>query len=148
MITRKYHSRHHPQLRSHNSKHRHTNKSAKHNTATTILTRYQVSSTLFNRASWTRKHALTSDHLSIITTTNTKQQYKPQQQIRRLINYIKRDSTQFTKTRRLFSQIYHIPLTYIQLTQYSQTLYSKQPNITSQKAICTPHLPEHTTTNI
>ena len=39
-----------------------------------------VSNTLYNRTSWTSKHALSSDNLPIITTINIRHQYRLQTQ--------------------------------------------------------------------
>ena len=56
-----------------------------------------VSNTLYNRTSWTTQHALSSDHLPIITTINTRHDYKLQQNRRTFTNYKKADWTQFTE---------------------------------------------------
>ena len=57
-----------------------TRESAKHHTQQTsspdITT---VSNTLYNRTSWTTQHALSSDHLPIITTINIRHDYRLQQ---------------------------------------------------------------------
>ena len=54
-----------------------------------------VSNTLYNRTSWTTQHALSSDHLPIITTINIRHHYRLQQNPR--TNYKKADWTQFTE---------------------------------------------------
>ena len=46
-----------------------------------------VSNTLYNRASWTTQHALSSDHLPIITTINIRHDYRLQQNRRTFTNY-------------------------------------------------------------
>ena len=56
-----------------------------------------VSNTLYNRTSWTTQHALSSDHLPIITTINIRHDYILQQNRRTLTNYKKADWTQFTE---------------------------------------------------
>ena len=38
-----------------------------------------ASSTLYNRTSWTIQHALSSDHLPIMTTINIRHEYRLQQ---------------------------------------------------------------------
>ena len=48
-----------------------------------------VSNTLYNRTSWTTQHALSSDHLPIITTINIRQEYRLQQNRRTVTNYKK-----------------------------------------------------------
>ena len=53
--------------------------------------------TLYNRTSWTTQHALSSDHLPIITTINIRQDYRLQQNRRTFTNYKKADWTQFTE---------------------------------------------------
>jgi hypothetical protein len=64
-----------------------------------------VSNTLYNRTSWTTKHALSSDHLPIITTINIRHNYRLQQYRRTYTNYLKADWTQFTKdSEDVFSQ--------------------------------------------
>ena len=55
-----------------------------------------VSNTLYNRTLWTTQHALSSDHLPIITTINIRHDYKQQQNRRTFTNYKKSDWTQFT----------------------------------------------------
>ena len=52
--------------------------------------------TLYNRTSWTTQHALSSDHLHIITTINIRHDYRLQQNRRTFTNYKKADWTQFT----------------------------------------------------
>ena len=88
----------------HNTKH--TNQSAKHHTTTTsspdITT---VSNTLYIRTLWTTQHALSSDHLPIITTINIRHDYRLQQNRRTFTNYKKADWTQFTEdTESAFAQ--------------------------------------------
>ena len=56
-----------------------------------------VSNTLYNRTSWTTQHALSSDHLPIITIINLRQYYRLQQNRRTFTNYKKADWTQFTE---------------------------------------------------
>ena len=48
-----------------------------------------VSNTLYNRTSWTTQHALSSDHLPIITTLNIRHDYRLQQNRRTFTNYKK-----------------------------------------------------------
>ena len=55
-----------------------------------------VSHTLYNRPLWTIEHALSSDHLPIITTINIRYDYRLQQNQRTITNYKKADWTQFT----------------------------------------------------
>ena len=54
-----------------------------------------VSNTLHNRTSWTNQHALSSDHLPIITTINIRHDYRLQQNRRTFTDYKKADWTQF-----------------------------------------------------
>ena len=64
-----------------------------------------VSNTLYNRTSWTTQHALSSDHLPIITTVDMRHGYRLQQNRRTFTNYKKADWTQFTEdTESAFSQ--------------------------------------------
>ena len=63
-----------------------------------------VSNTLYNRTSWTTQHALSSDHLPIITTINIRHHYRLQQNIRTFTNYKKADRTQFTEDISNFAQ--------------------------------------------
>ena len=64
-----------------------------------------VSNTLYNRTSWTTQHALSSDHLPIITTSNIRHDYRLQQNRRTFTNYKKADWTQFTEdTESAFAQ--------------------------------------------
>ena len=64
-----------------------------------------VSNTLYNRTSWTTLHALSSDHLPIITTINIRHDYRLQQNRRTFTNYKKADWTQFTEdTESAFAQ--------------------------------------------
>ena len=56
-----------------------------------------VSNTLYNRTSWTTQHALSSDHLPIITTINIRHDYRLQQNRRTFTNYKKANWTQFTE---------------------------------------------------
>ena len=64
-----------------------------------------VSNTLYNRTSWTTQHALSSDHLPIITTINIRHDYILQQNRRTFTNYTKTDWTQFTEdTESTFAQ--------------------------------------------
>ena len=64
-----------------------------------------VSNTLYNRTSWTTQHALSSDHLPIITTINIRHDYILQQNYWTFTNYKKADWTQFTEdTESAFAQ--------------------------------------------
>ena len=64
-----------------------------------------VSYTLYNRTSWTTQHALSSDHLPIITIINIRHDYRLQQNRRTFTNYKKGDWTQFTEdTESAFAQ--------------------------------------------
>ena len=73
-------SRCHQQLGPHNTKHNHTNQSAKHHTTTNLLSDITpVSNTLYNRTSSTTQHALSSVHLPIILTINIWHDYRLQQ---------------------------------------------------------------------
>ena len=64
-----------------------------------------VSNTLCNRTSWTTQHALSADHLLIITTINNRHDYILQQNRRTFSNYKKNDWTQFTEdTESAFTQ--------------------------------------------
>ena len=64
-----------------------------------------VYNTLYNRTSWTTQHALSSDHLPIITTINIRHDYRLQQNRRTFTNYKKADWTQFTEdTETAFAQ--------------------------------------------
>ena len=56
-----------------------------------------MSNTLYNRTSWTTQHALSSDHLPIITTINIRHDYRLQQNRRTFTNYKKADWTPFTE---------------------------------------------------
>ena len=56
-----------------------------------------VSNTLYNRTPWPTQHALSSDHLPIITTINIRHDYRLQQNRRTFTNYKKADWTQFTE---------------------------------------------------
>ena len=57
-----------------------------------------VSNTVYNRTSWITQHALSSDHLLIITTINTRHDYRLQQKRRTFTNYKKADYTQYAQT--------------------------------------------------
>ena len=64
-----------------------------------------MSNTLCNRTSWTTQHALSSDHLPIITTINIRHDYRLQQNRRTFTNYKKADWAQFTEdTESAFAQ--------------------------------------------
>ena len=64
-----------------------------------------MSNTLYNRTSWTTQHALSSEHLPIITTINIRHDYRLQQNRRTFTNYKKADWTQFTEdTESAFAQ--------------------------------------------
>ena len=66
--------------RIHNTKHRHTNMSAKHHITTNIFTKYQkMSNALYTRISWKTQHTLSSDHIPIITTINIRYDYRLEQ---------------------------------------------------------------------
>ena len=65
------------------------------NTTTNIIT--TVSNTLYNQTSWITQHALSSDHLPIITTINIRHDYRLQQNRLTFTNYKKSDWTQFTE---------------------------------------------------
>ena len=54
-----------------------------------------VSNTLYNRESWTTQHALSSDHLPIITRINIQHDYILQQNRWAFTDYKKADWTQF-----------------------------------------------------
>ena len=59
----------------------------------------------YNRTSWTTQHALSSDHLPIITTINIRHDYRLHQNRRTFTNYKKADWTQFTEdTESAFAQ--------------------------------------------
>ena len=65
-----------------------------------------VSNTLYNRISWTTQHALSSDHLSIITIINIRHDFRLQQNRRTFINYKKANWTHFTEDiESVFAQI-------------------------------------------
>ena len=64
-----------------------------------------VSNILYNRTSWTTQHALSSDHLPIITTISIRHDYILQQNRHTFTNYKKADWTQFTvDTQSAFAQ--------------------------------------------
>ena len=64
-----------------------------------------VSNTLYNRTSWTTQHALSSDHLPIITTITIRHDYRLQPNRRTFTNYKKAYWTQFTEdTESAFAQ--------------------------------------------
>ena len=66
--------------------------------------------TLYNRTLWTTQHALSSDHLPIITTINIRHDYRLQQNRRTFTNYKKADWTQFMEdTESAFAQTTIIP---------------------------------------
>ena len=54
-----------------------------------------VSNTLYNRASWTTQHALSSDHLPIISTISIRHDYRLQQNRRTFTNNKKADWKQY-----------------------------------------------------
>ena len=56
-----------------------------------------VSNTLYNRTSWQTHHALSSDHLPIMTTINIRHNFRLQTYRRTFTNYKKANWTQFTK---------------------------------------------------
>ena len=83
---------------THNTKHKRTNRVSNttlQQTSSRDIT--TVSNTLYNRTSWTTQHALSSDHLPIITTINIRHDYRLQQNRRTFTNYKKEDWTQFTE---------------------------------------------------
>ena len=57
-----------------------------------------MSKTLYNQTSWTTQHALSSDHLPIITTLNIRHDYILQQNRQTFTNYKKANWTQFTES--------------------------------------------------
>ena len=64
-----------------------------------------MSNTLYNRSSWQTHHALSSDHLPIMTTFNIRHNFRLQTYRRTITNYKKANWTQFTKDTELaFSQ--------------------------------------------
>ena len=64
-----------------------------------------VSNTLYNRTWWTTQHALSLDHLPIITTINIRHNYRLQHNRRTFTNYKKSDWTQLTEdTESAFAQ--------------------------------------------
>ena len=64
-----------------------------------------VSNTLYNQTSWQTHHALSSDHLPIMTTINIRHNFRLQTYRRTFTNYKKANLTQFTKDTALaFSQ--------------------------------------------
>ena len=64
-----------------------------------------MSNTLYNRTSWQTHHALSSDHLPIMTTINIRHNFRLQSYRRTFTNYKKANWTQFTKDTELaFSQ--------------------------------------------
>ena len=64
-----------------------------------------VSNTLYNRTLWITQHALSSDHLPIITTINIRHDYRLQQNRRTFTSYKKADWTQSTEdTESAFAQ--------------------------------------------
>ena len=54
---------------------------------------------MYTRASWTAQHALSSDHLPIISIINIPHDYRLQQNRRTFTNYKNADLTQFTEDR-------------------------------------------------
>ena len=56
-----------------------------------------VCNTLYNWTSWTTQHALSSDHLPIITTINIRHDNRLQQKRRTVTNHKKADWTQFSE---------------------------------------------------
>ena len=64
-----------------------------------------VSNTLYNRTSWTTQHAISSDHMPIITTINIQHDFRLQENRRTFTNHKKADWTQFTEdTESAFAQ--------------------------------------------
>ena len=66
-----------------------------------------VCNTHYNRTSWTTQHALSSDHLPIITTIKIRHDYRLQQNLWTFTNYKKADWTQFTEDRVRFRSDHH-----------------------------------------
>ena len=97
-----------------------------------------VSNALYNRTSWTTQHALSSDHLPIITTINMRHDYRLQQNRRTLMtNYKKADWTQFTEdTESDFAQTTIHPPIYTLPTGFSQTSYWWKTSTTYQRKRC------------
>ena len=60
-----------------------------------ITTEFQY--IFYNRTSWTSQNALSSDHISLITTINIRHDYRLQQNRQTVTNYKKADWTQFTE---------------------------------------------------
>ena len=84
--------------RPYNTKHRDTTRvpnTTLQQTSSPDIT--MVSNTLYNPPSWTIQHALSSDHLAIITTINIRHDYRLQQNQLTFTNYKKADWTQFTE---------------------------------------------------
>ena len=87
----------HQQLGPHNTKHKHTNQSAKDHTkqiASPYIT--TVSNTLYNRTSWTTQHVLSSYHLPILTTIDIRHAYILQQNRQTFTNYTNAEWTQLS----------------------------------------------------
>ena len=80
-----------------------------------------VPNTLYNRTSWSTQHALSSDHLTIITTINIPHDHRLQQNWRTLTNYKKADWIQFTEDTELVSLRPQYPPAYILSRESSQT---------------------------
>ena len=66
-----------------------------------------VSNTLYNGTSWTTQHALSSDHLPIVTTINIRHDYRLQQNRRTFTNHKKADWTQFRENTVRFRSDHH-----------------------------------------
>ena len=96
-----------------------------------------VSNTLYNRTSWTTQHALSSDHLPIITTINIRHDYRLQQNRRTFTNYKKADWTQFTEdTESAFAQT-TIPTNIHTANRIFTNIILMADNRTYQRARCT-----------
>ena len=80
-----------------------------------------VSNPLYNRTSWTTQHALSSDHLPILTTINIRHEYRLQQNRRTFTNYKKAVWAQFTEDTE---------------SAFAQTSYWWQTSTTYQRARC------------
>ena len=83
-----------------------------------------ASNTLYNRTSWTTQHALSSDHLPIITTINIRHDYILQQNRRTFTNYKKTQTVHnLQKTQSPLSLRPPYPPIYTLPTESSQTSY-------------------------
>ena len=94
-----------------------------------------VSNTLYNRTSWQTHHALSSDHLPIMTTINIRH-IRLQTYRRTFTNYQKANWTQFTKDTELVSYRLPYPMTYTLLTEFLLILFCQQTITTYQRVRC------------